>query len=193
MKKIISLLMVFLLLSLCGCAKEGVLLSQEAEPVQAIEEAAPDEQTEAASSDDSIYVYVCGEVVSPGVYPLAAHSRVYEAVEAAGGMTDAACADGINLAQELSDGQMINIPDEEDMLSAGAGTGQTAVLTDGTVNINTATKEDLMTLSGIGEAKAESILAYREANGSFDSPEDLMEVDGIGQGIYAKIKEKIVV
>ena len=176
MKKIVSLFMAILVLLLTGCGEDGILLSQDTESVQVQNEAASEINEEAALSDELMYVYVCGEVVEPGVYPL----------------PELAAPESVNLAQELSDGQMINIPAEgeiQDASTVGTESG-----TDGDkININTASKELLMSLNGIGETKAESILSYREQNGPFDSLEDLMQVDGIGQGTFSKIKDKITI
>lgn len=140
----------------------------------------------------TIYVDVCGEVVSPGVYELPADSRVYQAVEKAGGMTQKAAAAGINQAERLSDGQQIYVPSGEEAKNQAAGqTDAGASSGDGKVNLNTASKEDLMTLTGIGEVKAESIIKYREDKGSFHSIEDIKEIEGIKDGVFNKIKDQI--
>ena len=111
-------------------------------------------------------------------------------VEAAGGMTDGA-AWQINQAQELADGQQVYVPSKEEASEAGTGPGLAGQASDGKVNINTATKEELMTLSGIGEARAEAILKYREEKGGFQSTEELKEIDGIKDGIFGKIEDQI--
>ena len=130
-------------------------------------------------------VFVCGSVVTPGVYELPAGSRVYEAVALAGGMTDEAAQTAVNQAELLADGQMIEIPTkEEQQAQADAEKARS----DGLVNINTAGLEELQTLPGIGESKARSIIAYREKNGTFKATEDIKNVDGIGDGIYAKLE-----
>lgn len=192
MKKIYSLFLAILILLLTGCGEDGILLSQDTESIQVQNEAASEENEEAALSNQMMYVYICGEVMEPGVYPLPEHSRIYELVELAGGLTEDAAPESVNLAQELTDGQMINIPsteDEQDFSEAGTEAGTD----NGKVNINTASKEQLMTLNGIGETKADSILSYREQNGPFDSLEDLMQVDGIGQGTFSKLKDMITI
>lgn len=192
MKRITGLLLAILMILLTGCGEDGILLSQDAESVQVQSEAASEVHEEAALSDELMYVYICGEVMEPGVYPMPPHSRLYELVEAAGGLTELAAPESVNLAQEIGDGQMFNIPAEGDVQEASAA--ETDIGTDGDkVNINTASKELLMTLNGIGETKAESILAYREQNGPFDTLEDLMQVDGIGQGTFGKIKDRITI
>lgn len=149
-----------------------------------------------------IYVEVCGAVAAPGVYQLMENSRVFHAVEAAGGMVENAAHGYVNLAQMLSDGQQIYIPTKEEAelqalpkASADLFTDSTSRTTEASqvININTAGKEELMTLCGIGESKALAIIAYREEKGRFDSVEELMNVQGIKEGTFTKIKENIVI
>lgn len=144
-------------------------------------------------------VHVCGEVVNPGIYELPAGSRIYEAVKAAGGFTENASEESVNLASPIEDGVQIRIysKEEAETLAAGAapfdgfeasGEGKEPV-----VNLNTATKEELMTLSGIGESRAEDIIRYREENGGFQNIEDIMKVSGIKDAAFQKIKDRITV
>nr|WP_242827380.1 helix-hairpin-helix domain-containing protein [Enterocloster clostridioformis] len=151
---------------------------------------------------------------TPGVYGLPAGSRVYEAIEAAGGFSEAAVPDYLNLAQVLEDGMKIQVPDREQAeewkargltqsgISAGAvsagvqtpgGTGTGEGGAKAMVNLNTASKEELMTLRGIGESRAEDIIHYREAFGGFRSIEDIMNVSGIKNAAFEKIKDSITV
>lgn len=154
------------------------------------------------SEASSIFIHVCGEVAAPGVYEMERGSRIYEAVEAAGGLTDAAAADVLNLAQVLEDGQQVRVPDQEEKKRLEEQGGALSLVTGGRpeqeapaakVNLNTATKEQLMTLSGIGEARAEAILAYRQESGGFRTPEDIMKVSGIKEAAFQKIKDDITV
>lgn len=161
-----------------------------------------------------VYIHVCGLVCTPGVYGLPAGSRVYEAIEAAGGFSEAAVPDYLNLAQVLEDGMKIQVPDREQAeewkargltqsgISAGAvsagvqtpgGTGTGEGGAKAMVNLNTASKEELMTLRGIGESRAEDIIHYREAFGGFKSIEDIMNVSGIKDAAFEKIKDSITV
>ncbi|WP_243006438.1 helix-hairpin-helix domain-containing protein [Coprococcus comes] len=149
--------------------------------------------------EGSIWVYVCGEVASPGVYELQEGDRITHAIEAAGGLTEAAGQVYLNQAAHLTDGQRIYVPSKEeeqtlkeegspsDMADAGMGKDT------GIINLNTATKAELLSLSGIGESRAEAIIAYRETNGGFRKIEDLKKVDGIKEGIFQKIREQITV
>lgn len=151
-------------------------------------------------------VYVCGAVLSPGVYVLDAGARIYEAIALAGGLAENAGLTAVNQAQEICDGQMIYIPTKEEaaaypvasQAAAGSASEQTAQAAgeqeaDGRVNLNTASEAELMTLSGIGQSKAEAILLYRETHGGFSSVEEIMNVDGIKEGSYNRIKDSIKV
>ncbi len=154
-----------------------------------------DSVNETESVSESVYVYVCGAVAAPGVYEVSADSRIYEAVEQAGGMLDTAKTEAVNLAEPLTDGQMIRIPfqGEETATQEEAATQNGGIRSDGKVNINTASAEELMTLKGIGQTRAEQIIAYREKHGAFASIEGIMEVDGIKQGTFDKLKDNITV
>lgn len=171
------------------------------------------EKTENIETNDSqsFVVYVSGYVNNPGVYELSAGSRVIDAIDAAGGYSKEAYDNYLNLASLISDGQMIYVPSEEEVSQGNvesiAGNGGTSGIgvngnggnsgsngtgnSGGLVNINSASKEELMTLPGIGESKADKIIAYREENGRFSTPEGIMEISGIKDGLYNKIKDKI--
>ncbi len=201
--------------SLTGCAsKEPLLIEGEdsgqeftteerKEPDVSKTDSDQEIEKTTAEEESSCIVYVCGQVVSPGVYTLSAGSRICDVFEAAGGMTPDAEVNYWNQAELLTDGAMIYVPTKEEaavlpeeeryeVLSKGSSSGTESGMTaDGRVNLNTATKEQLMTIPGIGEAKAESILAYREEQGGFCSAEDIMNISGIKEGMYAKIKDYI--
>lgn len=144
------------------------------------------------------YVHICGEVVSPGVYELEEGSRVFQAVEKAGGFTEKAAAEFLNMAERVKDGMKIVVLSEEEAEAARAGgalpLSEEALSEEkARVNLNTATKEELMTLRGIGEAKADDILRYRESHGGFQKIEDIMKISGIKDAAFQKIKEDITV
>lgn len=152
-----------------------------------------DEHTD-TQTEDSIYVYVCGAVNQEGVYELREDSRVYEAIACAKGLREDAMSQAVNQAERLTDGQQIYIPTKEEFdagITSAPIASDTSGISDGKVHLNTASKEELQTLSGIGEAKAESIISYREAHGEFQSIEELMNVEGIKEGTFQKIKEQI--
>ena len=180
-----------------GCAGKGEEsleeLSVSAESETEEEGAAPQEEQEPA---ETVYVYVCGAVNAPGVYELKKDARVFEAITLAGGMTAEAAPEAVSQARTVADGEQIYVPTVREVQMQGSGvedivTGNADV--SGKVNINTAGKEELMTLTGIGEAKAQSILDYREEHGKFGSIEDLMLIEGIKEGVFNKIKEDITI
>ena len=146
------------------------------------------------TENQSCVVYICGEVVSPGVYELNSSDRIASALEMAGGFTDLAAREYINLAEYVTDGMKIYIPSIEESRSGLISESQaTDTSGNGLININTATKEQLMTLKGIGESRAEDIIAYRESNQGFKSIEDIMNVSGIKDALFNKIKDNITV
>lgn len=154
-----------------------------------------------------VHVHVCGAVKKAGVYLLSEGSIVEDAIRAAGGVTKGGAVDYLNLAGTVSEGDKIYVPfleDVEDPYGFAGQTGQSGSGTAGSggaadssqgalVNLNTASKEQLMTLSGIGETRADAIIAYREANGNFKKIEDIMKVSGIKEGAFEKVKDQITV
>ena len=151
---------------------------------------------EEGKAEKMIYVQVSGAVVTPGVYKLPAGSRVFEAVELAGGTTEDADVSALNQALVLSDGQMVYVyavGEQRTGQETGSGQGAYGEPDDGRVNLNTATVEELMTLPGIGQSKAESIVSWREENGAFGSVEDILNITGIKEGVFSKIKDHIKV
>jgi competence protein ComEA len=139
-----------------------------------------------------ITVYVTGSVKQEGLYTLPPDSRLNDAIQAAGGFSEDADRGAINLAEVLQDGQQVTVPA---MGEAQVG-GNPARSMNGAgilVNINTATLAELDTLPQIGPVTAQSIIDYRQANGPFETIEDLLEVDGIGQATFDKVKDLVTV
>lgn len=128
-----------------------------------------------------IQVYVKGEVVNPGVYILNSDSRIQQLIDAAGGLTDDADIDDINLSERVIDSEVIVIPKRYE-------NDDTTL-----VNINTATVLELDTLPGIGEGYAKRIVEYREKYGKFKKKEYIMNVKGIGEALFEKIKDMITI
>ena len=154
-----------------------------------------------ASAAAEVYVDVDGAVVSPGVYRLKDGARVAQAIDAAGGLAPEADVTGLNRASKVTDGQKIHVPtvgeQQASIAEAGVDGGASASSgvggATGLVNINTASAEELQTLSGIGPSMAQSIIDERTKNGAFASVDDLMRVSGIGEKKLAKIKDCICV
>ena len=139
-------------------------------------------------------VHVDGAVGAPGVYALGGEPRVNDAIVAAGGLAEGADTSGINLAARLSDGEKVHVPLVGEAPQAGTepASGEPGG-SDGPVNLNTATVEELDELPGVGEATALAIVEDRERNGPFSSPEDLMRVSGIGEKKFEKLEGLVCV
>lgn len=146
--------------------------------------------------NETIKVYVTGEVKNQGVIELEQGSRIVDAIEKAGGQTEEANLKNVNLAYELEDGQKIYIPNKSEEntneIADDGITGSDSKEND-TININKANEKELQELNGIGESLASSIIKYREDNGKFKNIEDLKNVPGIGESKFSNIKEKIKV
>ncbi len=182
----IMALVVILFISLIGCQKkDSEKLSLELTETQCEDES--EKESKGSTEDlEYIYVYVCGAVNQEGVYELSRGSRVYEAVEMAGGFREDADTRNVNQAQVLEDEERIYVPviGEDVQIDSEE---------DGKININKASKEELMTLPGVGESRAESIIKHREGQGAFQSIEDIMQVSGIKEGLFEKIKDLITI
>lgn len=157
----------------------------------------PQEVEDKTTVSTVIYVDVKGEVHHPGVYQMKAENRVKDLIEAAGGFTPLADDQKLNLAQLLEDQMVIVVPKKGEEvnseLAQSPASQKKEVGKEGKVNINTATVEELKTLKGIGEKKAEAIIEYRKKNGSFKNKEELMKVRGIGKKLYESFQERVIV
>ena len=200
----IACLLCLLVLSACGRDtdiyleeyRESALVTEPAEVDTAENAEIIDTGNDNTEAEHTCYVYICGAVVRPGVYALPEGSRIYEGIEAAGGMTEEADDTLVNQAELVTDGMMIRIYTEteaESLSGALDGALSGKEYTDGRVDINSAGVAELMTLPGIGSAKAEAIVAYREEYGTFLSIEDLMNIPGIKEGVFRQIREHIKV
>lgn len=217
---------------LCGCTRKEQLVLEMDGAMLATQYEASDVQdrevsvlqaneTSESQASSTMYVHVCGAVKNPGVYELDAGSRVYEAVEEAGGFTEDADVSYVNQAQRLTDGAKLIIPTMEQTESltvlessgiigiveaeseqTGAGQGDATntgvasdgnAASDGKIDINTASEAELCNIPGIGATRAAAIVAYRQEKGGFTSIEDIMNVSGIKEGTYDKIKDRIKV
>lgn len=147
------------------------------------------------------YVDIKGEVLRPGVYEFSCENRIQEVIKKAGGFTEEADETKINLAQKISDQMQIIVPNlhskqEEGVTEGNSEKGNSSNTTpsnskQGTVNINTATLEELQTIKGIGKKKAEAILQYRKEHGPFRTKEDLLQVKGIGKKALEAIESQV--
>lgn len=157
------------------------------------------------STDNSIIVYICGAVKESKVITLPEDSRISDAIDAVGGLTDDADLTNINLAYILEDGEKIYIPKKGEELQNEASTVSSSVqgssysnysatsTKSNKININKATQTELETIPGVGPSTALKIIEYREQNGKFSTIEDIKNVSGIGDAKYKKMKDYITV
>lgn len=141
-------------------------------------------------AEDFIFVHIEGEVENPGLAKIKYGTRLYELIEEVGGATENADLSRINLSSIVSDEQKIMIPTKITSSESDESPENQNTET-GLVNINTASKEKLMTLSGVGESTAEKIIKYRENTGYFNTIEDIMNIQGIGENKFNNIKDDI--
>lgn len=175
----------------------GSLFPKKEEAVEelaVVETTALAEKTEVSTTQEAvIFVDIKGAVKNPGVYQMKSGDRVKDALDAAGGLTGEADSQKVNLAQRVEDQMVIVVPkvgEEATEMPTGVTSKETSK--EERVNINTATVEELKTLKGVGEKKAEAIIEYRKKNGSFKTKEDLMKVRGIGKKLFESFQERIV-
>ncbi len=172
--------------------------SSDAFAIQKADESSSNEASQEdvgeAAQDASIYVHVAGSVNAPGLYELPQDARLAQAIEAAGGFSEDAATSSVNLARTVEDGEQILVSSAvvQEGGEVASAEGASAA-SPGTVNINTADESELQTISGIGPSKASKIIAYREANGSFISVDELCNVSGIGEKTLESIRDQISV
>lgn len=188
-----------------GSSREEISVSSREDPPEggSQQESSRQENGGTEQEETQVCAYICGAVCTPGVYELEPGSRVFHLVAMAGGLTAEADEKSVNLAGVVTDGQMIWIPTQEESMAgqtapAASSSGTLPEISGGgsdsrMININTATASELTSLNGIGETKAEAIIAYREEHGAFGTIDEIMQVDGIGQGTFDKIKDNITV
>lgn len=174
------------------------LMNEDEEDILSEEsEASTDKEEQIAESLKEIIVDIKGQVKVPGVYHMEEGSRIIDVIEKAGGLLDESETTAVNFAQLLSDQMVIYVPKIGEDIPVESTISQEIAeggeQEQSKININEADKEALMTLNGIGDSKAENILAYREENGLFKSIEDIKNVSGIGEATFNNLKDSIVV
>lgn len=199
-------------------AKEITATATENKELQKVEKTSKEKDVQntpdaTRSSVEEVVVYVCGAVKNPGVYSLIGNCRMVDAVKAAGGTQKDADLNVLNLAQYVSDGQMIRIPvkgenidsfssesltgDKEDTslqsFADGSKKQGNAGESGGKVDLNTADETVLMTIPGVGQSKADAIINYRKEHGRFESIEEIMQISGIKEASFEKMKPYICV
>ena len=197
---------VMILTALClisGCGQESgeelKEISLEETQEEKEESSAEEKKVEdkEPKKETKIFVYLCGAVGKPGVYEVGSDDRLMKSLH--GGRTDSRGCTGCSESGKGCCGRRADLHSHQrgdadtGSSTAGASPAEGTKPQDGKVNLNTATKEELMTLSGVGESRADSIIAYREENGRFQNTEELMQISGIKEGLYNKIKDNITV
>ena len=152
------------------------------------------EEKEEPVEQDLITVDVKGAVIAPGIYDLPVGSRVNDAVQKAGGLTDQADSKSLNLAQKVSDEALVYVPTKGEEASQQSGSGATSSTSkEKKVNLNKASLEELKQVKGLGGKRAQDIIDHREANGKFKSVDELKKVSGIGAKTIEKLKDYVTV
>lgn len=188
-RKQIMLLMAVATVAVLAISSFWIKLKQANEKVLSNSEISQTSQKNGSAASSKIMVHVAGAVNRPGLYRLSPDARVNDAIKAAGGATAEGDVNALNLAEKVKDGQKLTVPNRNASAQmANQNTAGTA-----TVNINTASKETLMTLPGIGEVLAQNIIDYRTKNGPFSSTEEIKEVNRIGDKLYEQLKDRISV
>lgn len=164
--------------------------TESSEPVS-IEEEKNEDETENLTGK-IIYVDICGEVNTPGVYEVSEGTRLFQVIDLAGGLTDDADITNLNRAEEVYDGEKILVENESENEEFSQNTAVKAN-NNGKININYADSAELMTLPNIGPTKAQNIIDYRETNGKFKSIDELLYVNGIGSKTYEQLCDLICV
>lgn len=180
-----------LLIVIILCVAVGMRIHQNRANAVTVKEASPSQVQKDAQA---FYVDVSGAVKSPGVYKASKKTRIFQIIEKAGGLTENADLDAVNQAAYVKDGEKIVIPSKasEGENIGGEASSPAGISSDGKVNINLASKDELMTLHGIGEVMADRIIEQR-TNSRFQSIEDLKSVKGIGEVTYSNLKDDITV
>lgn len=220
---VIAVVAMISVMLLCSCGKEEVILLTDEDNINASQEKladkldnksdnkeleiSSDSELEKASAltNQKLYVHISGAVNKPGVVELLEGSRLFEAIEEAGGFTEEASKDYCNLAVKVSDGEQYFVPTIEeakylletagkDNIVNGNDSGVVSHYDEsGRLNINLASKDELMNLPGIGATRADAILTYRETVASFNSIEDIKNVSGIKDALFGQISSYIYV
>lgn len=184
-KFLITMFLLVSMLTACSPRQEQRMVQEESETIEDVTESDTTLQ-EGEIRSGMLYVYVCGYVKNPGVYALPQGSRICDALALAGGVDELAKPEALHQAQLVQDGQTIYVPSQQEIAVSSDDE-------DDLININEAGKELLMTLPGIGASKAELIINYRNEHGSFQRIEELMDIPGIKEGLFEKIKDSIKV
>ena len=174
---------VVLLINLFAQKTDSIVTGQLSDSVETPQASSPGVKINSAS----FYVHIVGEVVNPGIYELESGSRVVDAIFAAGGFLKSADQSSINLAREISDGEQVVVfkLGEAPQYSGAANSAGSPI------SLNRANQPELESLPGVGPALAMRIIDWRNANGGFKKKEDLLKISGIGDKLFAGLKDQV--
>lgn len=201
---ILTIAVAAFLFSLYGEDSKSVVIPYEKPESSNNLEVKPDDKSKKEQSK-YIYVDISGQVKAPGVYKLKEGSRLFEAIDMAGGIVDGATLDNLNRAETLSDGQKVVVYTEEELESLNVEDSlddyennlddeqDNSNKSDGKININKAGLIDLQKIVGVGPAMANKIISYREENGKFNDIEELKNIKGIGEKTYENLREQVYI
>lgn len=182
---------VIVLVLLAFAVTVGIGMLRGTTGVEIVDPAATTTSAASPPATAGLYVHVAGAVREAGLYRLDAGARVADAIARAGGFAQGAARDAVNLARPVTDGEQIVVP----LVGAEAGgpavSGEHAAATDGLIDLNTATREQLDSLPRVGPAMADRIIEWRETNGRFTSVDDLQSVPGIGEKMLAALRDLV--
>lgn len=195
-KKLTVIISVILLI-ICGIIYKNTVYDTQVVLIEEVEKPKENQESKSDFKEEitTITVYVCGSVLNVKNVTLPKESRVEDAIKLAGGVTENAEINGINMAQKLSDEDMVYVPKKGEIIEAGSKTSSIAPspAKKGKLNINKASAEQLDTLPGVGPSTAQKIIEYRSSRGGFKSIEELNNVSGIGNEKYKDVKDLITV
>lgn len=195
-KKIVTAIAVILLI-ICGIVYKNTVYDTRVVFIEEVEQPKENQENkdEAKQESANITVYVCGNVRNVKNVTLPKESRVEDAIKLAGGVTENADLNGINMAQKLSDEDMVYVPKKGEIIETGSKSSNItpSPAKKGKININKASTQQLDTLPGVGPSIAQKIVEYRSSRGGFKSIEELNNVSGIGNEKYKDIKDLITV
>jgi competence protein ComEA len=189
-----GLVCLLLLLSIVlGGDKEAKKPATASETLVFSKEETNEEHQKKEEAELPIVIDIKGSVQNPGIYTMKDGERIDDAINKAGGFTKNAEVTAVNLAQKVTDEMVVYVPSEGEKELTSIPVGGTDTEKSALININNAQSEELQKLNGVGPSKAEAIITYREENGPFKAPEDIMNVSGFGEKSFEKIKEQITV
>jgi competence protein ComEA len=195
-KKVIIVIAVILLI-ICGIVYKNTVYDTQVVFIEELEKPMENQESKSDFKEEvtTITVYVCGSVLNVKNVTLPKESRVEDAIKLAGGVTENAEINGINMAQKLSDEDMVYVPQKGEIIEVGSKTSNIAPspAKKGKLNINKASAEQLDTLPGVGPSTAQKIIEYRNTRGGFKSIEELNNVSGIGNEKYKDLIDLITV